>query len=91
MTALEGVKVKTGNRRKRVLKPDELKRTWAATETQGYPYGTIVQLLAATGQRRGAGIGVLGQRQFAKHLADALLPLSLIAPIAFLLCLAIRS
>jgi len=50
---LEGVKVKTGNRRKRVLKPDELKRTWTAAEKQGYPYGTIVQLLAATGQRRG--------------------------------------
>jgi integrase len=43
--------VKTGNRRKRILKPDEIKRVWAAAETQGYPYGTIVQLLAITGQR----------------------------------------
>jgi hypothetical protein len=50
---LEGVKVKTGNRRKRVLKQDELTRVWTAAETEGYPYGTIVQLLASTGQRRG--------------------------------------
>jgi integrase len=26
---------------------------WRAAENQGYPYGTIVQLLIATGQRRG--------------------------------------
>jgi integrase len=50
---LEGVKVKTGNRRKRVLRSDELKRAWTAAAKQVYPHGTIVQLLAATGQRRG--------------------------------------
>jgi integrase len=26
---------------------------WTAAETEGYPYGTIVQLLGTTGQRRG--------------------------------------
>lgn len=50
---LEGVQVKRGKRRKRVLTPEELKIVWAAAIEQGYPHGTIVQLLTATGQRRG--------------------------------------
>ncbi len=50
---LEGVQVKLGNRRKRILAPDELKRVWQAAKKQGYPHGTIVQLLIAMGQRRG--------------------------------------
>src|SRR5712692_8407256 len=33
---LEGVKVKTGNHRKRILKQDEMKRVWTAAETEGY-------------------------------------------------------
>ena len=50
---LEGVQVKFGNKRKRILKPEELKTVWGAAQEQGYPYGTIVQLLIALGQRRG--------------------------------------
>lgn len=50
---LEGVQVKAPGRRKRILKPDELKTVWRAARKQGYPYGTIVQLLIAMGQRRG--------------------------------------
>jgi hypothetical protein len=50
---LEGVEVKAGKSRKRILKPVELKTVWDAAERQGYPYGTIVQLLIALGQRRG--------------------------------------
>jgi integrase len=50
---LEGVQVKLGNKRKRVLDRGELKRVWTAAEEQGYPHGTIVQLLILTGQRRG--------------------------------------
>jgi integrase len=50
---LEGVSVKVGKARKRVLKHDELKTVWGAATEQGYPHGTIVQLLILTGQRRG--------------------------------------
>jgi integrase len=50
---LEGVQVKVGRKRKRMLKPAELKTVWRAAEKQGYPYGTILQLLIAMGQRRG--------------------------------------
>lgn len=45
--------MKLGNKRKRILKPEELKRIWETSEEQGYPYGTILQLLIAMGQRRG--------------------------------------
>ena len=50
---LEGVQVKPSKKRKRVLKPAELKKVWGAAQAQGYPHGTIVQLLIAMGQRRG--------------------------------------
>lgn len=50
---LEGVEIKHNKPRKRVLKPDELEIVWGAARAVGYPYGTIVQLLIATGQRRG--------------------------------------
>jgi integrase len=50
---LEGVQIKATKKRKRVLTPDEVKAVWAAAERQAYPHGTIVQLLAVTGQRRG--------------------------------------
>jgi integrase len=50
---LEGVQIKHGKPRKRVLEPEELKIVWRAALAQGYPHGTIVQLLIATGQRRG--------------------------------------
>lgn len=50
---LEGVQVKLSGKRKRILKPEELRKVWGAAQEQGYPYGTIVQLLIALGQRRG--------------------------------------
>jgi integrase len=50
---LEGVQIAPSKKRKRVLKPEELKPVWKAAEAQAYPYGTIVQLLILTGQRRG--------------------------------------
>ena len=50
---LEGVQILPSKKRKRTLKSAELKQVWRAAETQGYPYGTIIQLLIATGQRRG--------------------------------------
>jgi integrase len=39
--------------RERVLTHDELRRIWHAAAEIGYRYGTIVQLLMLTGQRRG--------------------------------------
>jgi len=50
---LEGVAVVLSKPRKRLLKDDELKTVWFAAERQGYPHGTIVQLLILNGQRRG--------------------------------------
>ena len=50
---LEGLEVKPARKRKRILNPEELKTVWKAAGTQAYPYGTIVQLLILTGQRRG--------------------------------------
>jgi integrase len=50
---LEGMEVKASKKRKRVLKPSEMKTVWEAAAKQSYPYGTIVQLLLLTGQRRG--------------------------------------
>jgi integrase len=49
---LEGVVVVAGKGRKRILKPDELKKVWDAATIGGYPYGTIVHLLILTGQRK---------------------------------------
>jgi integrase len=49
---LEGVKVTAGKARKRILKPDELKKVWDAATVVGYPYGTVVHLLILTGQRK---------------------------------------
>lgn len=40
-------------RRRRVLTDEELVKVWRAAGEWGYPYGTIVQLLIAMGQRRG--------------------------------------
>src|SRR5207237_574858 len=50
---LEGLQLETGKARKRVLEDWELIKVWRAAEEQGYPHGTIVQLLILTGQRRG--------------------------------------
>jgi integrase len=50
---LEGVELPKIAGRKRVLSEDELKNVWRAATRQGYPFGTICQLLVLTGQRRG--------------------------------------
>jgi Arm DNA-binding domain len=50
---LEGVAVVVGKPRKRFLKDDELRTVWLAAERQGYPHGTIVQLLILKGLSRG--------------------------------------
>ena len=39
--------------RSRVLSDDELRAVWQQAASFGYPYGTIVQLLILTGQRKG--------------------------------------
>lgn len=38
--------------RDRVLSDNELQRVWHAAEAMGWPYGSIIQLLILTGQRR---------------------------------------
>ena len=42
---LEGLQVKLANKRKRTLEDPELKDVWQAALKQGYPHGTVVQLL----------------------------------------------
>ena len=44
--------------RSRILSDDELKRVWQRAGAVGYPYGTMVQLLILTGQRRGEIAGL---------------------------------
>jgi integrase len=44
--------------RARVLSPSELKKVWSCAIAAGYPYGTIIQLLILTGQRRGEIAGL---------------------------------
>lgn len=44
--------------RTRVLSDLELKAVWSRAEAVGYPYGTIVELLILTGQRRGEIAGL---------------------------------
>jgi integrase len=50
---LEGVELPKVAARKRILSDDETRIVWHAAQHQGYPFGTICQLLALTGQRRG--------------------------------------
>jgi integrase len=49
---LEGITITMGKPRKRLLKDDELVTVWNSAEKQGYPHGSIVQLLILTGQRK---------------------------------------
>lgn len=48
----------TTQSRSRVLTDEELRIVWQRAEEVGYPYGTIVQLLILTGQRRGEIAGL---------------------------------
>jgi integrase len=50
---LEGVEIPKAGKRKRILNDEELITVWHATVRQGYPHGTVCQLLALTGQREG--------------------------------------
>ena len=48
----DGIKSKRAEKsRDRVLNDDELRGVWQASETQGWPFGPLVQLLILTGQR----------------------------------------
>jgi integrase len=49
---LEGIQLIMGKRRKRVLNDQELVAVWRAAEAQGYPHGTVIQLLILFGQRK---------------------------------------
>jgi integrase len=44
--------------RDRTLSDDELKVVWLAADKEGFPYGSVVQLLILTGQRRGEVSGM---------------------------------
>lgn len=44
--------------RERILNDDELRAVWFRASKYGYPYGSIVQLLILTGQRRGEIAGL---------------------------------
>jgi integrase len=50
---LDGLQLTIAKSRKRTLTDEEIVKVWTAAERQGYPYGTVVQLLLLTGQRRG--------------------------------------
>jgi integrase len=45
--------------RDRILTDDELKTVWRAAEKEGYPFGTILQVLILTGQRRSEVAGMM--------------------------------
>ncbi len=66
-----GLKMETQPSRDRVLASDELKAVWKAAALMGYPFGTIVQLLILTGQRK-MEIGLL-RREYI-HDGYAVLP-----------------
>ena len=54
ISPLQGMEMPTKEkRRRRILADPELLSVWRAGLRKGYPYGTIVQLLILTGQRRG--------------------------------------
>ncbi len=55
---LDGLQLTIGKSRKRTLTDRELVDVWNAAEEQGYPHGTVVQLLILTGQRRGEIAGL---------------------------------
>jgi integrase len=50
---LDGLQLTIAKSRKRTLSDEEIVKVWQAAGRQGYPHGTIVQLLLLTGQRRG--------------------------------------
>ena len=52
--------------RDRILTDLELKAVWRAAEKIGYPFGTSVQLLILTGQRRGE----VGNLQWSEIVGD---------------------
>lgn len=57
MSPVPSLRFKT-NSRARILTEDELKAVWGRAVETGYPYGTMVQLLILTGQRRGEIAGL---------------------------------
>lgn len=57
-----GIKKPPQPSRSRVLTDDELRRVWISAKEIGYPFGTIVQMLILTGQRK-SEIGTLRWEQ----------------------------
>jgi integrase len=45
--------------RDRILTDEELKAVWRATEKEGHPFGTVLQVLILTGQRRSEVAGMM--------------------------------
>lgn len=50
---LDGLQLTIAKSRKRTLSDEEIVKVWVAAQRQGYPHGTVIQLLMLTGQRRG--------------------------------------
>lgn len=53
--------------RERVLTDGELGKLWKASQSEGYPFGSIFQLLLLTAQRRGEVVGMLWREIDLKH------------------------
>ena len=49
---LEGLQLKNGKSRRRVLTDEEMVKVWRAAQVQGYPHGYVIQFLILTGQRK---------------------------------------
>jgi integrase len=50
---VKGMAGKGEEARTRYLRPEEIRAVWRAADRLGYPFGRLVQMLLATGQRRG--------------------------------------
>lgn len=55
---VKGMAARGEKKRTRYLEPEEIRLVWRAAERVGYPFGSLVQLLLATGQRRGEALGL---------------------------------
>ena len=58
--------------RTRILSDDELRAVWRRAVEVNYPYGSIVQLLILTGQRRGEIVGL--RRSWRRSSGKSLMP-----------------
>ena len=60
--------------RERVLTEGEIAKLWPAWEAMGWPYGSMLQVLLATGQRRGEVAGMKWRAIHAVPLRDGMSP-----------------